>query len=90
MSPWNSRCRALTLVGAEALAAGALPALAQEAATPTPAVNLDRVEVTGSHVRRSESEPALPVQVLTREDIERTGSANVPELMRLVSATVSR
>jgi iron complex outermembrane recepter protein len=80
MSPWNWCCRALTLVGAEALA--------QEAATPTPPVNLDRVEITGSHVRRSESEPTLPVQVLTREDIERSGSTNVPELMRLVSANI--
>ncbi|MDB5790915.1 MAG: TonB-dependent receptor [Massilia sp.] len=46
-------------------------ALAQEALVPpTP---MARVEVTGSSIKRTEAEAAGSVQVLTRDDIERTG-----------------
>src|SRR5437773_5848712 len=47
-----------------------------------------KVEVTGSHIARSEAESALPVQVITREDIARSGSTTVPELMNKVSANI--
>ncbi|HXE84529.1 MAG TPA: TonB-dependent receptor, partial [Gemmatimonadales bacterium] len=47
-----------------------------------------KVEVTGSNIYRSEAESALPVQVITREDIERSGSTTVAELMSRVSANV--
>jgi len=47
-----------------------------------------RVEVTGSHIYRSDVERALPVQVITREDIERGGFTTVAGLMASVSANV--
>ena len=50
---------------------------------------LDRVEVTGSSIKRIEGETALPVQVITREDIQRTGASNVEQLMQTVSAAAS-
>ena len=50
---------------------------------------LDRVEVTGSSIKRIEGETALPVQVITREDIQRTGATNVEQLMQTVSAATS-
>lgn len=46
-------------------------AMAQEAAAP--AEKLQRVEVTGSSIKRTEAETAGSLQVLTRDDIERTG-----------------
>lgn len=46
-------------------------AVAQEAAAP--AEKLQRVEVTGSSIKRTEAETAGSLQVLTRDDIERTG-----------------
>lgn len=46
-----------------------------------------RVEVTGSHIKRVDSEGASPVQVLTREDIARTGASNVRELLDSLSGT---
>jgi len=47
-----------------------------------------RIEVTGSNIPRPETESALPVQVLTRDDILRSGATTVPELLRTVSANV--
>src|SRR5262252_6562859 len=49
---------------------------------------LGRVTVTGSNIPRSEVESALPVQVLTREDFQRSGATTTPELMSKVSANV--
>ncbi len=45
-----------------------------------------KIEVTGSHIYRSDAESALPVQVFTREDIDRTGATTAAELMSKVSA----
>lgn len=50
---------------------------------------LDRVEITGSSIKRIEGETALPVQILTREDIQRTGAATVEQLLQTVSANSS-
>ncbi|HKU87200.1 MAG TPA: TonB-dependent receptor [Casimicrobiaceae bacterium] len=47
-----------------------------------------RIEVTGTRIPRSDVESALPVQILTREDIERGGVSTVAELMSKVSANV--
>lgn len=59
---------------------GAGVALAQDAQ------RVERVEITGSAIKRIESEAALPVQVLTRKDIERTGATSVPELIQKLPA----
>lgn len=57
------------------LVAGALPALAQDAAP-------QRVEITGSAIRRIDAESALPVQVLKAEDIRRSGATSVVDLLQ--------
>ncbi|MBL8311009.1 MAG: TonB-dependent receptor [Burkholderiales bacterium] len=59
---------------------GAGVALAQDAQ------RVERVEITGSAIKRIESEAALPVQVLTRKDIERSGATSVPELIQKLPA----
>ena len=41
-----------------------------------------RVEITGSSIKRIASEGALPVQTLTRADIDRTGAKSVEELIQ--------
>jgi iron complex outermembrane receptor protein len=61
-------------------------AVAQEA--PAAATIMPKVEITGSAIRRIESETALPVQVITREDIEKAGVTTASELMARVSANV--
>ncbi len=42
----------------------------------------ERVEITGSAIKRIAAEGALPIQVLRRADIERTGATSVVELMQ--------
>jgi len=46
----------------------------------------DRVEITGSAIRRIEGETALPVQVLRREDIARTGATSTVDLLARLPA----
>jgi len=41
-----------------------------------------RVEITGSRIKRTDAETASPVQVLKREDIERTGKSSIQEVLR--------
>jgi iron complex outermembrane recepter protein len=48
-----------------------------------------RVEVTGSNIRRVEGEGALPVTVITREQIERSGATTAMELLQQVSSNNS-
>ena len=61
---------------AAALAATALAAHAQQAQ------KVEKIEVTGSNIKRVDTETAAPVQVITREEIERSGQATVSELLR--------
>lgn len=43
---------------------------------------LERVEITGSAIRRVESEGALPVQIIKREEIEKTGATSLADLLQ--------
>jgi iron complex outermembrane receptor protein len=65
-------------VGGAALIVGA-PAMAQDV----------RVDVTGSNIKRVESEGALPVQVITRQDIEKQGIQSAMQLVERLSANSS-
>jgi len=49
----------------------------------------DRVEVTGSSIKRIDAESGSPLQVVTHEDIQRLAPQNVEELLRTISATNS-
>jgi iron complex outermembrane receptor protein len=48
-----------------------------------------KVEVTGSNIKRVEGESALPVTVLTRQDIDRSGATNAMELMNFITANTT-
>src|SRR5690348_6256974 len=48
-----------------------------------------RVEVTGSNIKRVEGEGALPVQVITREQIDKSGATTPMELLQQISANNS-
>lgn len=64
-----------TAVSTAVLLLVALPTQAQ-------AQDTQRVEITGSAVRRVQSEGALPVQVITRDAIEKTGATSVADLIQ--------
>src|SRR2546427_4339387 len=57
---------------------------AQEAPPP-----VERIEITGSLIKRIEAETALPVQVLTHEDIQRSAANTVEELLQTVTGAPS-
>jgi len=69
------------------LACAAARLAAQEAARP--AAKLEKVEVTGSRIARIEGESALPVQVITREELLDGGVQTMQDLLDRVSANQS-
>jgi iron complex outermembrane receptor protein len=77
-----SRSLLLAFSGTAALYGG--QAFAQ--ATTPPTQELQRVTITGSNIKRTDTETASPVQVLTREDIEKTGKQSVQEVLRGITA----
>ena len=58
------------------------PVVAQEAVPPA----MQRVEVTGSSIKRVAKEGALPVQVITFDQIEKQGITTTEQLVRTLSA----
>jgi len=54
------------------------------AQTPAPAQKVEKVEITGSNIKRSDVETISPVDVITREDIERSGKQTVAEVLRSI------
>jgi iron complex outermembrane receptor protein len=71
------------------IALAGVTALAQQPAQPTPAApaqKQERIEVTGSAIKRTQVEGPAPVEVYTRKDIERTGATTVAELIKSIAA----
>ncbi|OEZ68152.1 colicin I receptor precursor [Janthinobacterium sp. HH103] len=58
------------------------PVMAQEASAPA----MQRVEVTGSSIKRVAKEGALPVQVISFDQIEKQGITTTEQLVRTLSA----
>jgi iron complex outermembrane recepter protein len=69
-----------------AAAAVVLGGIAALVSVPTVAQETQRIEITGSAIRRIASEGALPVQVLKQEDIARSGATNVTDLLQRLPA----
>ncbi|KLD76230.1 TonB-dependent receptor [Xanthomonas hyacinthi] len=70
-----------SVAGILATAATAPAAFAQEAAT-----NLDRITVTGSNIPRTNTETPSPVQVISRQEIDRTGKSTVAEYLQTLTS----
>lgn len=56
------------------------------AADDDDSTKLDRVEVTGSRIKRTQLEGAMPVTSVTREDIDKTGLASIGDLLQELPA----
>jgi iron complex outermembrane receptor protein len=63
-------------------------ALAQEQEQAS-APKVQRVEITGSSIKRLATETALPVQTIRREDIEKSGVTTAAELLKNISANTA-
>ncbi|MFZ3322299.1 MAG: TonB-dependent receptor [Usitatibacter sp.] len=71
-----------------AASVASLPAMAQQTDPNKPAAK-ERIEVTGSSIKRVEGESALPVTVISREEIDKSGATSPMELLQLISANNS-
>ena len=58
-------------------------AMAQEEPT-----KVTRIEITGSSIKRLDAETALPIQIVTRDAIEKSGVTTAEQLMAQLSANV--
>lgn len=66
------------------IAGAAMLAAPVSAQTPLPPQTLEPVIITGSNVRRTDTETVAPVQIITREDLERSGKPTVAEALRSI------
>ena len=64
-----------------------LPAVAQQQA---PDQQLERVEITGSAIKRIDAETAVPVTILRIEDLKKEGVTTVEQVLARVSANQSQ
>ncbi len=71
---------ALAVINALAVMAATNTAFAQDPQ------KVERVEITGSNIKRIDSETALPVTVITRAEIERSGATSAADLIERLSA----
>jgi iron complex outermembrane receptor protein len=74
---------ALAVLAALGSAASA-PALAQQAQAQT----LERVTITGSNIRRTDQETVAPVEIITREQIERSGLATISDVIKTIPSNL--
>lgn len=73
----QSRPRRLLIA---ALIGAAFPVHAQTGSEP------QRVEITGSHIKRTDAEGPSPIQIVTREQIELSGATTAAELLDTIAA----
>jgi iron complex outermembrane receptor protein len=78
---------AVSCVVASGALVAALPAMAQTTEAPgATSASPQRVVVTGSLISRTNTETPTPVQVLTAQDIQRSGKTSVAELLTDLAA----
>ncbi len=58
--------------------------------SPSALAQDQRIEITGSAIRRLDAETALPVQIIRKEDIARTGVINTEQLLQAIAAVSSQ
>ena len=77
----NALSHAIRLACASGLLAAGVcaPVFAQQTDAP-----IQRVEITGSSIKRIAQEGSLPIQTLSRKDIEQTGVKNVADLIAIL------
>ncbi len=93
MTPKTSKLRdAISLalaVGATTLAGTGLASAQDAPAGENEATNLDRVEVTGSRIKRVDTETSQPVLTLTRQAIESSGVTSIGDVIQQISTNGS-
>ena len=78
----TSAIKVALFIGTASLVAGNAFAQNQTDEQNEQSRTLDRIEVTGSRIKRAEIEGALPVTVINREQIEASGDVSVADYLR--------
>ncbi|HLX24356.1 MAG TPA: hypothetical protein VKR38_13500, partial [Usitatibacter sp.] len=75
---------AIAVAGAFAFASSGLAtsAFAQQTTDQSKPAAKERIEVTGSSIKRVEGESALPVTVISRDEIDKSGATSPMELLQ--------
>jgi iron complex outermembrane receptor protein len=85
------KMKLLPLAIAQVVAGGALtvlslsPAMAQQVSADTQQP-VQRVEITGSNIRRADAETPSPVQVISSDDLKKSGYTSVADVLQHISA----
>ncbi|MBP6902741.1 MAG: TonB-dependent receptor [Burkholderiaceae bacterium] len=85
----STLCTLPLKAGVQALLPAVLLALAGGALAQTAPAEPQRVEITGSAIKRIDGETALPVQVITREEFAKTGVTTAAEIVARIAASAS-
>src|SRR5688572_8393398 len=78
------KVRKLTMALAQVLGGGLALTVAATAVHAQQAQRVEKIEVTGSNIKRVDVEGPAPVEIITRQQIERTGATNTNELLRSI------
>src|SRR3954453_13163514 len=85
----NSRMKQLTYALAPIFGASVALTVATTPVYAQQAQKIEKIEVTGSNIKRVEGEGPSAIVVLTKEDIDKSGATNAYELLNLVAANNS-
>ncbi|MGZ5199024.1 MAG: TonB-dependent receptor domain-containing protein [Telluria sp.] len=78
--------RSIRVICLGGMTLGMHAAYAQDAQNAQPAPSMQRVEVTGSRIRAVDLETAQPVQVMTQEQIQKSGLVTVGDILNNLSS----
>jgi iron complex outermembrane receptor protein len=81
--------KSVSMAVARVLGAGVATAFLAQPTLAQQAQRVEKIEVTGSNIKRVEGEGPSAIVILTREEIDRTGATNAYELLNLVAANNS-
>src|SRR5688572_9826404 len=70
----------------QALGTGVAISVVASAAHAQQAQRVEKIEVTGTNIKRVDTETASPVTIITREEIQRSGATTVSEVIRQLPA----
>jgi iron complex outermembrane receptor protein len=78
-------CTGLMVACGGVLLSAGSASFAQPAPAPAPQ-SLERVEITGSNIKRADAETASPVQVISKQEIDQAGKGTVAEYLQTLTA----
>lgn len=70
----------------QALGAGVAATVVATGAHAQQAQRVDKIEVTGTNIKRIDTETASPVTIITREEIQRSNATTISEVIRQIPA----